>query len=112
MSHPVRKVRAMTTVIALLFGMGVAAFAASVLLRQLRAQQAATQQHAVAAAVAALRAERDTALHTAVETVVSLAADKLGGHLAAGNQYVELRNDAIANQLSGMGEELRRVNAL
>jgi DNA recombination protein RmuC len=102
----------MISVIAVLAALGLAALAAAMLLRQLRAQRAASERHAVAAAVAALQAERDGALHTAVETVVALASDKLGERLAAGNQYVELRNDAIAGQLAGMGEELRHLNGL
>ncbi len=71
------------------------------------------QQAAVTdAAIAAVQADRAQQAASTVDTVVAVAADKLGSQLQLGTQHVELRNAAIEQQLAGMSGELRRVNQL
>ncbi|CAN5762119.1 hypothetical protein BH24ACT3_BH24ACT3_16690 [soil metagenome] len=72
---------------------------------------------AVAAVVAAqLRrhqvVEREATVRAAVETVVDLAGDKLGDHLAAGSRELEVRGHQLDTRFVEMAAELRRVTDL
>lgn len=80
--------------------------------RRLESTMSASQAAAIDQAMAVLAAQRDSSVAASVDAVVSLAADKLGSHLALGTQHVELRTTAIQDQLAGMGHEIRRVNTL
>lgn len=60
-------------------------------------------------AVQALRAEQQQNLRDAVDTVMSVASSKLGDQLAAGKMVIERERDSMADQVSTVGDELRRV---
>ncbi len=57
-------------------------------------------------------AERDATVRAAVDTVMGLAGDKLGDHLAAGPRELELRGHALDQRFGEMSGELRRVTDL
>ena len=64
----------------------------------------------------ALRAElvleRERALQATVETVLSVAGDKLGTHADRASRELHLRSEAIDERVAGMNDELRRVREL
>ncbi len=73
---------------------------------------AAVQREAAELAVRSAQVDRERQMAATVDAVVAVAADKLGSQLQLGTQHVDLRNSAIEGQLTGMTEELRRVNDL
>jgi DNA recombination protein RmuC len=68
------------------------------------------------AALDALRAElaleREQALRATVDTVLSVAGDKLGVHAEQASRELHLRSEAIDQRVAGMNDELRRVREL
>ena len=59
-----------------------------------------------------VRRQADATVKAAVDTIYALAGDKLGDHLAAGSKEIDLRGQAITQQVDGMNGELRRVGEL
>jgi DNA recombination protein RmuC len=59
-----------------------------------------------------LALERDRALQATVDTVLSVAGDKLGSHAERASREFQLRNEAIDQRVAGMNDELRRVREL
>ncbi|CAN5509253.1 hypothetical protein BH20ACT2_BH20ACT2_07750 [soil metagenome] len=57
-------------------------------------------------------AERDATVHAAVDTVLAMAGDKLGDHLAAGSREMALRGEALDQRFTTMATELGRVTEL
>lgn len=57
-------------------------------------------------------AERDATVRAAVDTVLALAGDKLGDHVAAGSRELDIRSHAIDRQLADMTGQLRQVTDL
>lgn len=47
-----------------------------------------------------------------IDTVLALASDKLGSQLQVGVQHTDLRNEALNQQLTGLGAEMQRVSDL
>ncbi len=73
---------------------------------------AVLQREAAEVAVRSAQVDRERQMAATVDAVVAVASDKLGSQLQLGTQHVDLRNSAIDGQLTGMTEELRRVNDL
>jgi DNA recombination protein RmuC len=59
-----------------------------------------------------LAIERERALQATVDTVLSVAGDKLGSHAERASHELHLRNQAIDERVAGMNDELRRVREL
>lgn len=112
-------------------GAGLGLVAALAVARVLRRHADDDREAAVAAAVERLGAERDAAIAAAVdavaaqaaerfgahtqatvETVLTVAGDKLGAHAQAATRELDVRNDTIEAQISGMNDELRQVRTL
>lgn len=62
-----------------------------------------------ARAVDVLRAEQQHNLREAVDTVISVASSKLGDQLAAGKMVIDRERDSVADQVTSVGDELKRV---
>lgn len=91
----------MDILIVLIAVLGAGALTAAVVARvisvQLRAQAAA---------------ERDATVRAAVESALGVADQQLSARTEAGARELDLRSDAIGQQLASMGHELRRVGEL
>jgi DNA recombination protein RmuC len=59
-----------------------------------------------------LAAERERALQATVDTVLTVAGDKLGTHAERASRELHLRSEAIDERVAGMNDELRRVREL
>jgi DNA recombination protein RmuC len=59
-----------------------------------------------------LALEREQALQATVDTVLSIAGDKLQSHTAHASHELGLRGEAIDARVAGMNDELRRVRQL
>ncbi|MDZ7732028.1 MAG: DNA recombination protein RmuC [Acidimicrobiia bacterium] len=79
------------------------------------AERRAEHDVAVEAARAALNqavADRDAALHRAVDTAVSVAGDKFRDQLQAGSRELDLRSEAFEQRVGSLGERLDRMTEL
>lgn len=98
--------------VVLVAGFAVLVFAGQGWLRRWQRELARQQAALADAALSSLRSEQSHQLSGTVDTVVSVASERLGSHLALGTQQVELRHQHIDTQLASMTGELRRVNDL
>ncbi len=106
-------VLSLVVVVVLLLGGLVALFVAGQGWLRRWQQELVRQQAALAdVALSSLRSEQSQQLSGTVDTVVSVASERLGSHLALGTQQVELRHQHMDTQLVSMTGELRRVNDL
>lgn len=89
-----------------------AAIAATVVAARQRvaADEAAAQVADEVRAVAA--AERDATVRAAVDHVVTMARERLGAELAAGERELEAKKGLIDGRLAAMGDQLERVAGL
>jgi DNA recombination protein RmuC len=87
------------------------------------AANAAANEAAVSAAVAAVLAERDATaaavtadrertVHSAVDTVIKVAGSELQNRLATGEQALDLRAQAFEQRVHDLSSELKRVTDL
>ncbi|MEZ5342094.1 MAG: DNA recombination protein RmuC [Acidimicrobiales bacterium] len=72
----------------------------------------AATERAIAAAVEAMRAERADYLQSALDTTLAVASSKLGDQLSAGKHVIDRERLAVADQVTVMSNELRRVGGL
>lgn len=94
---------------------GVALAVSRVLARQAERQHEATVEATAAAARAVVHeaaSERDAVVQAAVETVVSVAGDKLRDQLQAGSRELDARSQAFEQRIHAVHEGLERVTAL
>lgn len=73
---------------------------------------AAERDAAVQAALASVSAERDAVVRSAVDTVLAVANEKLTDHRDTTERSLDLRTRSFEQQVSGMNDELRRVQEL
>ncbi|MEM9565147.1 MAG: DNA recombination protein RmuC [Actinomycetota bacterium] len=69
-------------------------------------------EEASARTIETLRAEQHDNLRAAVDTVTSVASNKLGDQLAAGKMVIDRERESVAHQVSSVSTELRRVSDL
>lgn len=84
---------------------------ATALLAALVALAAGAAFVAIAASVLrrTVAAEREATVRASVDTVVAVAGDRLDQHVASGNRELELRSQAVDQQLDALYGELHRV---
>lgn len=63
-------------------------------------------------ALDAVRHERGEMLHSALETVLTVATSKFGDQLDAGRALIDHERTSVSTQVEGVHAELRRVSAL
>ena len=57
-------------------------------------------------------AQRDDALHRAIQSVVAITSDQLGHHMQAGTDQLDHRNELVGERLQAMDEHLKEVRSL
>jgi DNA recombination protein RmuC len=109
----------LVTVVLLVVALGCGALGAWLFARyaarQAEAQRIATAEAATAAAhavVSEAAAERDAVVQAAVDTVVSVAGDKLRDQLQAGSRELDLRSEAFEQRVGAMNDGLEKVSQL